>query len=391
MPKETVIEVDIARVLNKNVKPKTINWKGPHMLQIQLDLDQDMWKVFDKDPLAWAKIRDPIAERYEGFVETAEKLYKTCDAAVKTNAGRPKDIKKALDAFSSGMSSEIKSLKKDVPGIADKEWSKYKKVHREYSGYKIRSFIKVLLDIVGVVLSAIGLGTAVATGGLTALVGLHGMAKSLNSLYKDVSGLVDKAEKVRKDIKDQIKSLKKAYAKSSKTAMGLSEVGKVAVEKVLGKEFDTISGCRKNVLTYDQKLNGVDVSAHKLAKQLQELLKATDKAQKENKTIINGNPKLARYLSDLEKEIDGLITKIIRKQVEVKDGRTWAGTARTQLDQIEGGRPGWTKVLEKSLVFYDLAMSANDFDKSVTAIIDLTSNIASTAQSIEEEYKALAK
>jgi hypothetical protein len=391
MPKETVIEVDIAKVLNQNVKPKTIQWKGPHPLQVQLDIEKDVYKVFDEDPLAYAKIRDPIADRYETFLTAAEKLYRDCDKAVKDNVGKPKAIKAALDTFSSGMTSEIKGLHKDVPKIADDAWKAFKKTHKEYSKYKLRSFIKVLLNIVGVVLSALGLGAAMATGGLTALIGLHGMAKSLNGLYKEVSGLLDKAEKLRKDIAEQIKSLKKAYAKKSGTAKGLTEVGKVAVEKILGKEFDTISGCRKNILTFDSKLSGVDVSAHKLAKELQVLLKATDTAQKDSKEIIKANPKLQKPLAQLEKEIDGLITKIIRKQVEVKDGRTWAGTARGQLDLIEAGRPGWTKILERSLIVYDLAMSASEFEKSVDAIIGLTSDIASTALDIEAEYKSLAK
>lgn len=391
VPKEIVIDVDIAKVLNNNVKPKTIRWEGPHKLEVGLEIDKKIYEIFDQDPLAYAKIRDPISDRYKEFVSKAERLYQAADVGVKANKGKPKDIKKVLDTFNKGMDLELKSLNKDVPTIADAEWAKIKKTNKQYSSYKLRSFLKTLLNIVGVVLSAIGLGSAIATGGLTALIGLHGMASSLRNLYSDIKGLMEKAEKVRKALEEDVKSLKKSYAKKSGTEKGLTEVGKAAVQRILGKEFNSISNCRKNLRTFLDKLAGVDVAAHSLAKQLQVLLKQVDKARKENGDIISANPELSRKMDKLEKEIDGLINKIIRKQDEVGSGKKWSVTTGDELELIESGRPGWTKALERGLVVYDLVMSANDFENSVTGIIELTSSIASTAQDIEDEYKSLRK
>lgn len=389
MPKEVVIEVDIAKVLNGLVKPTIFVWPGPHKLSISLDIDKDVYEVFDKDPLAYAKVRDPISDRYKAFLAAAETIYRACDVAARKAIGNPKELAKIKSSFIKGMNAELKALNGDVPTIADTEWKKFKKTKKEYAKYQIRSFIKVLLNIVGVVISALGLGGAVATGGLTALIGLHGMAKSLKGLYGEVSSLIDTAEDVRKSLGDDIKKLKKSYAKKSATMKGVVEVGKVAVEKILGKEFTTIEGCRKNLDTFGSKIDGIDVKSHTLAEKLQAILKATDAAAKQAKEVVEANPALKKPIEQLEQEINGLIVKIIAKQEQVKDGRKWKNETKGEIDLIAAGKPGWAKALETGLIFYDVVMSAKDFDKSITAIIDLTNNISSTAMELEKEFQKL--
>lgn len=391
MPKETVIEVDAVRVLMNEVKPRHVEWTGKQQVKITLDFDKDVLKVFDENPLIFAKVREAISETYYKWKDDAAGALKDLDNAIKDNVGDAAKIERAIDAFERDLKRLTGKLEGDADAAAVKAWAAIKKEHKEYAKYSIKCIVDAVLGIGGLVMSILGLGGAVATGGLSAFIGITGLVKSITGLMSQFERAVSDAETVQKKIETDLDDLRSEYAGLKRAGIGLAEVGKAAVKTLFGAEFTTIETVGGNLDLYANKLRGINKASEKMAAELNKLLKEVDTGQRQAASILSNNPRLARPVEQLEKMIDNLIKQIISDQERIAKGITWAEGASTSLDSIAQGKPGWAKLCEKAFIFYDLAFAISNFEKSAQGIVDLSMTVASTAKEIEGELEALMK
>lgn len=391
MPILKFIEVEALKVIMADAKPKTFDFGGNAInLSIGVDLDRDLIKALNDDPLAWQKLQDAASDAYKDFVKASVADVKKTDQLVAKLVGDPQMQQATIDVCLAGIRADTNRLAKDVDKNVKAAWAQILKTNDDYKKYKIKAAVTVGLKTGGVVISLVGIGGAVATGGASAVIGVYGLIKGIVGLIKDLVKLSLSAEKMRIAINGQVTALVKAY-KAEKTAIrNAQDFGKALINQVFATELATISKCSKDVDQYLSKLDGMDVKSHEISRKLGEALNKLDRAMKDLAQISKNNKAMAAALPKLEKSVNGLITDIVAKQQVINEGRAWGTTMKTALDLLDSGKPGWLKVFEKSFVLLDTGLAFNDLSGQADKALEIAFSAAAAADDLQDDFKKLA-
>lgn len=388
MPILKFIEVNAAKVILAEAKPKNVtfgNSSGKLNIGIGVDFEKEFIEKLQDDPLSWQKLQDAASSAYKNFITEAVAEVTKADKVVGKLVGDPTMQKAAVDVCAAALKMKASNLPKEVDANVKKAWEEIVKTNKDYSKYKWRAAVHVGLQIGGVAISAAGVGGAVATGGVSAVIGLYSLIKGCIGLVKDLGKLWLTAEKFRVAINGQVTKLVKAYnAKKSLTRNSSDSAGEV-INAIFGTEFATIGKCRKDVKQYISKLDGVDVKSHEISRELGRAMSTLDKAMRDIKAVAKNNKELAAALPKLEAQINDLIVKIVEKQEMIKEGRDWAKQMDEALELLEKGKPGWLKVFDKSLVLLDLGLSFNDLSGQADKVLEIAWGAAQAAEQLYDD------
>ncbi|MBB3266293.1 copper chaperone CopZ [Azospirillum sp. OGB3] len=388
MPILKFIEVNAAKVILAEAKPKNVtfgNSSGKLNIGIGVDFEKEFIEKLQDDPLSWQKLQDAASSAYKNFITEAVAEVTKADKVVGKLVGDPTMQKAAVDVCAAALKMKASNLPKEVDANVKKAWEEIVKTNKDYSKYKWRAAVHVGLQIGGVAISAAGIGGAVATGGVSAVIGLYSLIKGCIGLVKDLGKLWLTAEKFRVAINGQVTKLVKAYnAKKSLTRNSSDSAGEV-INAIFGTEFATIGKCRKDVKQYISKLDGVDVKSHEISRELGRAMSTLDKAMRDIKAVAKNNKELAAALPKLEAQINDLIVKIVEKQEMIKEGRDWAKQMDEALELLEKGKPGWLKVFDKSLVLLDLGLSFNDLSGQADKVLEIAWGAAQAAEQLYDD------
>ncbi|CAO3448029.1 hypothetical protein [Azospirillum argentinense] len=388
MPILKFIEVNAAKVILAEAKPKNVtfgNSSGKLNIGIGVDFEKEFIEKLQDDPLSWQKLQDAASSAYKNFIAEAVAEVVKADKVVGKLVGDPTMQKAAVDVCAASLKMKASNLPKEVDANVKKAWEEIVKTNKDYSKYKWRAAVHVGLQIGGVAISAAGIGGAVATGGVSAVIGLYSLIKGCIGLVKDLGKLWLTAEKFRVAINGQVTKLVKAYnAKKSLTRNSSDSAGEV-INAIFGTEFATIGKCRKDVKQYISKLDGVDVKSHEISRELGKAMSTLDKAMRDIKAVAKNNKELAATLPKLESQINDLIVKIVEKQEMINEGREWAKRMDEALELLEKGKPGWLKVFDKSLVLLDLGLSFNDLSGQADKVLEIAWGAAQAAEQLYDD------
>ncbi|QCO00821.1 hypothetical protein [Azospirillum argentinense] len=388
MPILKFIEVNAAKVILAEAKPKNVtfgNSSGKLNIGIGVDFEKEFIEKLQDDPLSWQKLQDAASSAYKNFIAEAVAEVTKADKVVGKLVGDPTMQKAAVDVCAASLKMKASNLPKEVDANVKKAWEEIVKTNKDYSKYKWRAAVHVGLQIGGVAISAAGIGGAVATGGVSAVIGLYSLIKGCIGLVKDLGKLWLTAEKFRVAINGQVTKLVKAYnAKKSLTRNSSDSAGEV-INAIFGTEFATIGKCRKDVKQYISKLDGVDVKSHEISRELGKAMSTLDKAMRDIKAVAKNNKELAATLPKLESQINDLIVKIVEKQEMINEGREWAKRMDEALELLEKGKPGWLKVFDKSLVLLDLGLSFNDLSGQADKVLEIAWGAAQAAEQLYDD------
>ncbi|MDQ2103388.1 hypothetical protein [Azospirillum isscasi] len=384
MPILKFIEVNAAKVILAEAKPKNITFGGGK-LNIGIEFEKDFIEKLQDDPLSWQKLQDAASSAYKDFIAEAVAEVTKTDKVIGRLVGDPTMQKAAADVCYAGLKMKASGLTKEVDANVKKAWAQIIKTNKDYSKYKWRAAVHVGLQIGGVAISAAGIGGAVATGGVSAVIGIYGMVKSCLGLFKDLVKLWLSAEKFRTAINGQVTKLVRAYNAKKSAARNSSDSAKEVINTIFGTELGTIGKCRGDIKQYLSKLDGVDVKSHEISRELGKVMSKLDKAMKDMRTVAKNNKTLAAALPKLETQINDLIVKIVAKQEMINEGRAWANRMDEALELLEKGKPGWLKVFDKSLVLLDLGLSFTDLSAQADKIVEIAWGAAQAAEELYDD------
>lgn len=386
MPILKFIEVNAAKAILAEAKPKNITFgNGKLNIGIGVEFDKEFIEKLQDDPLSWQKLQDAASSAYKDFIaEAVAEVVKT-DKVIGRLVGDPTMQKAAADVCYAGLKMKASNLTKEVDANVKTAWAQIIKTNKDYSKYKWRAAVHVGLQIGGVAISAAGIGGAVATGGVSAVIGIYGMVKSCLGLFKDLVKLWLSAEKFRTAINGQVTKLVKTYNAKKSAARNSSDSAKEVINAIFGTELGTIGKCRGDIKQYLSKLDGVDVKSHEVSRELGKVMSKLDRAMKDMKTVARNNKTLAAALPKLEEQINDLIVKIVAKQEMINEGRDWANRMDEALELLEKGKPGWLKVFDKSLVLLDLGLSFTDLSAQADKIVEIAWGAAQAAEELYDD------
>ncbi len=390
MPILKFIEVNAAKVILAEAKPKNVtfgNSSGKLNIGIGVDFEKEFIEKLQDDPLSWQKLQDAASSAYKNFIAEAVAEVTKADKVVGKLVGDPTMQKAAVDVCAAALKMKASNLPKEVDANVKKAWAEILKTNKDYSKYKWRAAVHVGLQIGGVAISAAGIGGAVATGGVSAVIGLYSLIKGCIGLVKDLGKLWLTAEKFRVAINGQVTKLVKAYNAKKSLARNSSDSAGEVINAIFGTEFATIGKCRKDVKQYMSKLDGVDVKSHEISRELGKAMSTLDKAMRDIKAVARNNKELAAALPKLEAQINDLIVKIVAKQEMINEGREWAKRMDEALELLEKGKPGWLKVFDKSLVLLDLGLSFNDLSGQADKVLEIAWGAAQAAEQLYDDLQ----
>ncbi len=388
MPVLKFIEADAAKVILAQAKPKNLSFGGGKLnIVIGIDFDKEFIEKLQDDPLSWQKLQDAASDAYKAFIDDAVAEVTKTDKAIAKLVGDAAMQKAAADVCFAGLKMKANGLTKDVDAGVKKAWAQIIKTNKDYSKYKWRAAVRVGLQIGGVVISAAGVGGAVATGGLSAVLGIYGLIKGCLGLFKELGKLWLSAEKFRMAINGQVTKLVKAYNANKAHTRNASDTGKALINTIFATELATINKCQGDVKQYLSKLDGVDVKSHEISRELGKVLTKLDKAMKDLKTVSRNNKTLSTSLTKLESQINDLITKIVAKQEMINEGRDWAERMDSALELLNAGKPGWLKVFEKSFVLIDLGLSFNELSGQADKVVEIAWTAAQAAEELYDDIQ----
>lgn len=369
MPKATILEHDIWGMLNRTCKPTALTAKSV-AFAVNIELDKAAYKQLDDDPLLLAKVTEAASKQYDGTIRTLTTLLKKADQDC-LSAEDKSAREKVAKAFEARMGSECKTLEKKAVIAVKSAWSDVQKTHTEYRIYQIKAGTDLALDGIGL---AGGIAGAVGSGGVSLVIGIYSIVKTTVSMIYKLYKLAIDADKMQAKVAKQLRSVQKNFDKNKKnfgkTKAGGKNFSKALVNSLLGADFfSTLDGTEKDNDQYKSKLQGVDKASHKVAVDLNKLLKDVEKASKELKGT--GNTKVTGAMSKLESAVNKSIEKCIAMQEQVQTGMAWqADTAKTLKELKALQQTGW-KVLEKGLPIIDIVLAGGDFEKAGEALLSM--------------------
>ena len=388
MPVLKFIEVEALKVITAQAKPKNFSFgSGKINLIIGIDFEKEFIEKLEEDPLSWQKLQDAASDAYKDFVADCVADIAKADKNIAKLVGDPSMQQAVADVCLAGIKLRAEKLTKEVDTRVKAAWSQVLKTNSDYKKYKWRAAVRVGLQVGGVVISAAGIGGAVATGGVSAVLGVYGMIKGCLGLFKELTKLWLSAEKFRIAINGQVQKLVRAYNAQKKEVRNAKDLGKALINQVFATELATISKCSGDVDQYLKKLDGIDVKSHEISRELGKALAKIDKATSDLRAFTKSNKTLDQSLTKLEAEVNKLIVKIVSKQEMVNEGRAWATQMKTALDLLESGKPGWLKVFEKSFVLIDLGLSFNELSGEADKIVEIAWTAAQAAEELHDDIR----
>lgn len=369
MPRATILENDIWAALNRTCKPTALTAKSAS-IAVNIELDKQAYKQLDDDPLLLAKITEAASKQYQGTIKSLSTLLKKADRDCLSAADKGAR-EKVAKAFEARMASECRTLEKNAVIAVKKTWTDVQKTHAEYRIYQIKAGTDLALDGIGL---AGGIAGAVGTGGVSLVISIYSMVKTTVSMIYKLYKLAIDADKMQAKVAKQLRSVQKNFDKNkknfNKTTAGGKNFSKALVNSLLGADFfASLDGTEKDNDQYKSKLQGVDKASHKVAVDLNKLLKDVEKASKDLKG--SGNKKMDAAMSKLESAVNKSIEKCIAMQEQVQAGMAWqADTAKTLKELKALRQTGW-KVLEKGLPVIDIVLAGGDFEKTGEALLGM--------------------
>lgn len=406
MPKVTVIEANIWRVIKNECKPKWVEWDN-QPIKIEIDFDQALYKKLDKDPLLQAKLWEAAGDVYRDFVKASKKTFKEAD----TKFGRlyssvtgpelkrfAAESDKLYKWLTSEMENHEAELKKDVPRAVDAAWKALKKKNTGYRNLKIKAVVSVSLRLTSVAFAAVGLFSNPFTAG-PGILAIQTLVSGTLSSLQDCVKLAKSAATLRQSTETLMATLKKRYASGVKKA-NLVDFSLANVKTVFGVDASSLGTAGKNLKLYRQKLVGVDQKSHSVAQKLQKALKECDKARRDSGDFFGAQ--MSGDFKELERTINSLIETVIGLQQSVHDGERWADKQDKALAVLTSKKPYALSIVEKLLGtalagakigmdYADMQKLADSGTKQAGHAVKIANTLYHNYQTYEKERKAIAK
>ncbi|MGB8622540.1 MAG: hypothetical protein WCD16_06960 [Paracoccaceae bacterium] len=377
MPTVVILENDMWRMLKDKCRPKRLSLSKPLKCKVTLDVDKDAYKALDDDPLLLAKITEAASSEYYDAVNALTVELRKTDAAMQKTSDAAETRRLKRD-FQSSAKQTLLKFSKNAKAKSEKAWADVTKTKSEYRTYQIKAGVDIGVDALATVA---GIASATASAGVGLIIGIYSISKTIVGMAKKCYKLWLDAEKYRKRLNKNLEKLQKNFNKKKRQISGAKDTGKALANTLLGGDwFPTVSTVKADAGQYKSKLQGVDVSAHSLAQDLNKVLKKVDEAKKQ--PDIKNNKKLKALVEKMEGQTAKLIEKVIGMQEQVAEGLRAQKEILEIVTSLEKAEPKGWKYLQKGLPLIDVALAGGDFSKAGDALLTTSTQAVAEADKI---------
>ena len=383
-----------ARGLKFVVAPKNVGFV------IKVDFDSKVEKAAMADPLLRKDFEDAAIDTIDRFVEFVGLKMKATEQIVTKLVDQNKMAEAA--AVKAKMNSEIEQMRGSAQQFGvqqvQRAWTDLGKKKKEYTKYKIKIVVTISAASAGLATS-IGLLAATGfSGGASGVLGIVGMVNSVVTISKEVVAAGMEVEQAAKTLGVQLKAVEK-IVRESKAATHANEIAGAVLTKFLGQAQPTIKGCDDWMGRCGNKLNGLEIKNHSLAKQIQSLinampdLEAKFMAHAEKRLKSHPSAKAPAQVAVVKKQyhkaVDAAETRIqessqqLLKQIDrFKVAQKSVGELKKRVDAIKAFRGGPYRVLDNALLATDLLLSPLSGNSLVSGAANIAMNVAPLAATL---------
>ncbi len=338
--------------------------------KVEVQVTKGALSTLANDPLLHQQMLDAVQGVYRKLVDKLGAAYKDADALVRS---KPGEFDTAFTVMVNATNAQISAHIDEAQRAAQKAFDDLAKTKKEYRGYQIKTVASISIGAAALITNIGILASSPFSFGAGAVIAIVGLAKSSVALSKNIVLASQEVEKTLASVHGKLDKIRGDFDKSQAAAAAKQTAG-VITEAVLGQSIlPTLSECSKLLDAADGKLKGIDVSAHKIAENLNKILEKSEKLQgkirADGKLAINREaPQAPRSINTdklavLQKAAAGSIESVGKQLTRLSARRAEFEQFKAQADQIKKEQKNLVKalaVLEGILKLKDIALSPVD-------------------------------
>jgi hypothetical protein len=369
-------------------KPIVVELSIPDDIYNQLELGKDEGIL----ALMVEDARTLIDETVDDWVVALKKTNK--DA--KSPGTRFPDIVNLSRLFFARVKTDTSVLEDKLKKVPKKRWDEFVRKNKEYEEYKFWGGVAVVGAAGSVTASVLSMGLAVPTAGVSLAFSIVALARSCVELTKAIRDLVQDAQEVGESVYEDLEALSKSVVKSKNEAKSAgSEAAKLALNKTLGVEIvTTVSGTKKNVAKWGNKITGMQVDSRELVKKATEMMKDVkrlDTIMDQDQANRLPEKKDIKEKADLlGKKVDALLSAagdLNKESLKNEKAQEAADNAVTELSKKV---PNYVKVFEKVYgICLDAGMASGGAATGLVTSAVETMDIAMTTLTLADGLRSV--
>lgn len=387
----------------KHVKPPT----GVAFV-IEVNFDAKVEKAAAKDPLLIKDFEAAAADTVDRFVEFVGLKMKATDAAVQKliDANKPAEV----EAAKKKMNADIEQMRGSAQQFGvmqvNKAWTELGRKNKEYTKYKIKIVVTIGSAVAGLATSIALMAASPWTGGTSAALSIIGMVKSCVVISKESAAAAMEVETAIRTLEVQLKAVKAIWARS-KAAGHANEVAASVIGQFVGQAGVSIKECQTWSYKCEQKVNGIVVNSHKLARQREQMKVGMSKlhddfmaeakkrlakhpASNAKAQVMKVDAQYARAVEKVEQKIIEAGGKIDEQAARAKKAEKTVADLKKQVDQLAAYKGTAYKVIDNLLLLSDVALSGLSGNNFVQAFNDMAATFGAAAASLTLDRVAKA-
>ncbi len=254
---------------------------------MKFSIEVELPKEVESDKLLAQELWLGVGAVYKDLVSRiADNLKATDRGAVQLrNAKEVDKLKKLIDVVNRAIQGAVKIAEEAAVKSVQTNFDKLKTKRKEYTKYKI----KIVATITG---ATVGLATSIAliaatgfSGGASGVIGIIAMTKSVAVIATEVISAAQSVEQSIATLKVQIAAIYKiwgnAKGKGKSIRGAANEVLAAVAKEFLGLPLASAKQCKSNADTALEKLGGLQVNTHDMAKKVTTLMIESSNMQKD--------------------------------------------------------------------------------------------------------------
>jgi len=266
---------------------------------MKFSIQVELPKEIESDKLLAQELWLGVGAVYKDLVSRIAENLKNTDrgAVLLRNAKEVDKLKKLIDVVNRGIEGATRIAEEAAVKSVQANFDKLKAKRKDYTKYKI----KIVVTITG---AAVGLATSIAliaatgfSGGASGVIGIISMTKSVAVIATEVVSAAQTVEQSIATLKVQIAAINKiwgdAKGKGKAVRGAANEVLAAVFKEFLGLPLASAKQCKSNADTALDKLGGLEVNTHDMAKKVTKLMLESSNMQKD--FVEKANAKLKKH------------------------------------------------------------------------------------------------
>jgi hypothetical protein len=285
------MDADITRAagpLEVMTCPKGMKFK------VEVEFDDKMKKEIGADALLKQDMWLAVDGVYKDLIKRiGENLKNTDRGAIQLRNAREVDkLKKLVDVVNRGIVGAKDIAQESAQKQILAHYEGLKKKRKEYTKYKIKIVVTITSATAGLATSLALIGASGFSGGASGAIGIVAMIKACTTLATEIAAAAQTVDQSISTLRVQLTAVEKVW-KTTKAGGHANEISAAVFKEFLGVSQPSVKSCKSNLDTAKNKLGGMDVKTHDIAKEIQ---KAMAKAKTmQNEFLAEANTRLAKH------------------------------------------------------------------------------------------------